>query len=117
MKDNDKTQPPVIEQVKAYLSSCFKLAKYEAVMRAAEVAGEFIADFMQGVSALFVLVFVSFTLAFYLAHIIHSLWAGFGLVSALYLSLFFALRIFKKRVEQYFIDVVVRRLGRHRSAK
>jgi len=113
MDAKNNKQPSVITQLKEYAETHIKLAKYEAIDKSSSIIGELIADMVQVICILLITVFASLTLAFYLASILDSLWAGFGLVLLMYLLIFFFVRMFKKKIEKPIINAVVHKFFKH----
>ncbi|MGI4804046.1 MAG: phage holin family protein [Janthinobacterium lividum] len=85
--EQNKTNPPIIEQIKEYVETRIRLIKYKAIDKATGVIASVIAYAIVAVLGLFVLIFFSITLALFLGSLIGSYWAGFGCVTLLYIIL------------------------------
>ncbi|MDB5011063.1 MAG: hypothetical protein JWR67_2478 [Mucilaginibacter sp.] len=81
----ETTHPPFMDQLKEYAETRLKLAKYKAIDSGSSIIASIITDLVVVISMVFVFVFASFTLAFYLSKVIGSYWEGFGCVALLYL--------------------------------
>ena len=77
--------PPIIDQIKEYADTQIKLAKYEAIDQGAKFMAGFVVDFIVSVCFVLTFLFVSLALAFLLSSLLHSNWAGFGCMAAIYL--------------------------------
>jgi|SRR3569833_2241075 len=114
MKEDDKTPPqPILAQLKEYIDTQVKLAKLEVIDKASGIIGEVLADLIQAICVLFLILFASFTLAFFLADLVKSEWIGFGIVFIFYLLIFLFIRIFKGSIEKPVINAVVRKFFKH----
>src|ERR1700748_1939162 len=100
MEDTKETQQPLIDQLTAYAETRFKLAKYKAIDGSSSVIASIIADVIVIISMELAFIFASFTLAFYLAQILDSLWQGFGCVALIYLVIAIICKINKAGFER-----------------
>ncbi|RYY07846.1 MAG: phage holin family protein [Sphingobacteriaceae bacterium] len=85
--EQNKTNPPIIEQIKEYVETKIRLVKYKAIDQATGILASVIAYAIVAVLGLFILIFFSITLALLLGSLIGSYWAGFGCVTLLYIIL------------------------------
>jgi len=85
MEEPKEQLPPIIDQLKEYVETRIKLAKYEAIDRSSKVFAGLVVDTIIAVSTILTFLFLSFTLAFYLSHLLGSYWQGFGCTALLYL--------------------------------
>jgi len=99
MEDKEK-QPPLIEQLTQYAETRFKLAKYKAIDSSSTFIGSIVADIIVIGSIVLALIFASFTLAFYLAHVLDSYWEGFGCVALLYIIIAIVCKVYKAAFEK-----------------
>jgi len=72
-----RTQLPIIEQVKAYLETKFKLLKYEGIDKASAIIAEVVTDLVIALLLLITFIFFSTTLALFAAELLHSAWGRF----------------------------------------
>lgn len=78
-------QPSIIDQLKEYAETRIKLAKYQAVDSSTSIIAAAITRAVVIICLLLLFVFASFTLAFYLADVLGSVWQGFGCIALFYL--------------------------------
>jgi hypothetical protein len=110
MEDKKETQPPIIDQLKEYAETRFKLAKYQAIEGSTTVAASLIADAVSIGSMVLAFVFASFTLAFYLDGVLASDWMGFGCVAILYFIIAIAIKLNKKSLEKPIVNAFIRKI-------
>ena len=108
-KDIPPPLPPIIDQLKEYAETRIKLAKYQAIEGGSSIAASIVADLVTVVCALFALSFASFTLAFFLADVLHSYWAGFGCVTLLYVIIAIIAKSSKKTIQVPFANAMIRK--------
>jgi hypothetical protein len=110
MKKDQSAQLPIIGQLKSYLSTRVRLAKYQAIEKGTSVAADIIADTVLIFCFILTFVFASVTLAFFLAEILGTNWEGFGCVTLLYLFVTVGVMIFKKNLERPVINMLIKKL-------
>jgi hypothetical protein len=103
-----QAHPPLIDQLKEYLETRLKLAKYKAIDGSSTVVASIIADVVVIISMVLAFIFASFTLAFFLSGLLGSYWQGFGCVTLLYLLIAVVLKInrhgFERPIANAFIQ-------------
>lgn len=109
MEEKKDQQPPIIEQLKDYAETQVKLAKYKAIDGGSSIAAGLIADLAVAFSFILAFIFGSITLAFYLASLFHSDWAGFGCVTLLYLLIALLFIVNRKGFERPIANSFVRK--------
>jgi hypothetical protein len=85
MEEEKQTPPPIVEQVKEYIDTQLELVKLEAVEQGAKFLSGFIVDVIVGICFTLAFLFISLALALLLSSLMHSYWAGFGSMAALYI--------------------------------
>jgi len=100
MEAPKETPPQLIDQLKEYAELRIKLAKYKAIDGGSSIIASIIADVVVIISMVLAFIFASFTLAFYLGHVLDSTWAGFGCVSLIYLLIAIAFKMNKAGFER-----------------
>jgi hypothetical protein len=85
--EQNKTNPPIIEQVKEFIETKIKLYKYIAIDKTTTIASSVVAYGIIAVLGLLILLFASITLALALGSLIGSYWAGFGIVTLIFIIL------------------------------
>ncbi|GAA4335979.1 hypothetical protein GCM10023149_44330 [Mucilaginibacter gynuensis] len=100
MEANKDTTQPIIDQLKEYVETRIKLAKYKAIEKGSSIASSIIIDLIVVVIAMVTFLFASFTLALFLADVFHSYWKGFGTVAGFYLLLVIIILAAKRSFER-----------------
>ncbi len=108
----EKEEPvrPIIDQLKEYAETRFKLIKYEVIERSTSIIADIITDVIIIILGLLAFLFLSFTLALWLADVLHSYWQGFGCVTAFYALLAFIIAMAKRGFERPIINIMIRKL-------
>ena len=109
------TQSPIIEQVKSYLETKYKLLKYEGIDKASTIISEVITDLIIALLLLITFVFFCTMLAIFAAHLLHSTWEGFGCVTLLYLLIALSARLLQVRLQNIFMKRMIEKLFRKRN--
>jgi hypothetical protein len=100
MEDQKDTQSQsIVDQIKEYIELQIKIAKYKAIDGASGALGSIIVGTLLALLSIFLLLFLSTTLGFYLAEVLESFWAGFGCVAGLYLVLVVILLLSSKAIK------------------
>lgn len=102
--------PPIIDQLKEYAETRFKLLKYEAVESGTSIAASIITDVISAVSMVLAFIFASFTLAFYLGSVLNSLWEGFGCVALIYLVIALIIKLNKRNLEKPLANLIIQKI-------
>jgi len=109
-KETPPPLPPIVDQLKEYAETRFKLLKYEAIEGGTSILASVIADLVTAISMVFAFVFASFTLAFYLADVFGQLWEGFGCVALIYLLIAVVIKLNKKSLEKPIINLFIQKI-------
>jgi hypothetical protein len=109
-KETPPPIPPIVDQLKEYAETRFKLLKYEAIEGGTSILASIITDVITVISMVFAFVFASFTLAFYLADVLGSLWEGFGCVALIYLIIAVVIKLNKERIEKPLINLFIQKI-------
>ncbi|GGH22470.1 phage holin family protein [Mucilaginibacter phyllosphaerae] len=110
MEPEKETARPIIDQVKDYAETRFKLLKYEVIERSTSVIADIITDIVIIVLWVLAFLFFSFTLALWLADVLHSYWQGFGCVTAFYALIAIIIAMAKRSFEKPMINIMIRKL-------
>ena len=110
MGDQKEKLPPIIDQLKEYAETRIKQAKYEAIDRSSSIAASMVVDIIIAISLVLTFLFLSFTLAFYLSHVLGAYWAGFGCTAILYLIIAIILILAKDKLEKPLINLFIKKL-------
>jgi len=84
-EQKEPTPPPIIDQLKEYAETQIKLAKYEAIEQGSKLLSGIMVDVIVSICFVLTFLFVSLAIAFALSSLLHSYWAGFGCMAAIYL--------------------------------
>jgi putative superfamily III holin-X len=103
---------PILDDLKAYAETNFKLAKYELIDKSSSVVADVTTDLIFVISLSFVLFFASVTLGYYLGLLLDAEWKGFGAVTMLYLVIALTIGFFKKELEKPIINRIIQKLLR-----
>ena len=99
-KEQQAPKPSIIDQIKEYAETRIKLAKYQAVDNGTSIIAGILSALIIIVCLLLLFVFASFTLAFYLADVLGSVWQGFGCIALFYLIVAVVLNAKKPGIEK-----------------
>jgi hypothetical protein len=100
---------PIIDQLKEYGETRFKLLKYEVIERGTSIVADIITDVVIILALVLTFLFASFTLALFLADVLHSNWQGFGCVALLYMLIAIIIMSAKRSFERPIINAMVRK--------
>lgn len=111
MEDQKDTQPQsLINQIKEYIELQIKIAKYKAIDGSSGVLASVIVGAVVALLAIFLILFASTALGFYLAEVLGSLWAGFSCVAGLYLILALIFSLNSKAIKASIADKMIRKI-------
>ena len=106
----DIPPPPIIDQLKEYAETRIKLAKYQAIESGSTIAASVVAGLVSIICMVFAFVFASFTLAFFLADVFKSFWAGFGCVALIYLLIAIVVKYNKTAMEALVANKIIQNI-------
>jgi hypothetical protein len=109
-KETPPPLPPIVDQLKEYAETRFKLLKYEAIEGGTSILASVITDVITAVSMVLAFIFASFTLAYYLSDVLQSFWEGFGCVALIYLIIAIIIKLNKERIEKPLANLFVQKL-------
>jgi hypothetical protein len=109
-KETPPPLPPIVDQLKEYAETRFKLLKYEAIEGGTSILASVITDVITAVSMVLAFIFASFTLAYYLSDVLQSFWEGFGCVALIYLIIAVVIKLNKERIEKPLANLFVQKL-------
>lgn len=109
-KETPPPLPPIIDQLKEYAETRFKLLKYEAIEGGTSILASAITDVIVTISMLLAFIFASFTLAFYLGDVFNSLWQGFGCVALIYLVIAIIIKLNKNAIEKPLANIFIQKI-------
>lgn len=106
-KEQQQPQPSIIDQLKEYAETRIKLTKYQVVDSSTSIIAATITRLVVIICLLLLFVFASFTLAFYLADVLGSVWQGFGCIALFYLIIAVIVNAKKDRIEKTIANKLV----------
>lgn len=109
-KETPPPLPPIIDQLKEYAETRFKLFKYEAIEGGTSILANIITDVVVIVSMLIAFMFASFTLAYYLADVLKSTWAGFGCVALIYVFIALIIKFNRLKFEKSIANIFIQKI-------
>lgn len=114
--EQNKVNTPIIEQIKEYIETRIRLIKYKVTDQATGIIASVVAYSIVAVLGLFILLFLSVTLALFLGSLIGSYWVGFGCVTLLYIILAVLVLVLKaKYIEAPLIGFFISKLFKNNS--
>ncbi len=114
MEDQKDTQPQsLIDQIKEYVELQIKIAKYKAIDGSSGVVASAIVGTVLVVLVIFLVLFASVTLGFYLADVLQSFWAGFGCIAGLYLILVLIMLVSSKSIKTSIANIMINKIFNH----
>ncbi|MEB0263684.1 MULTISPECIES: phage holin family protein [unclassified Mucilaginibacter] len=108
--EKEEATRPIIDQLKDYAETRFKLLKYEVIERSTSIIADVIIDIVIIIGLVLTFLFASFTLALFLADVLHSYWQGFGCVALIYLLIAVLLRVAKHSFQRPIINAMIKKL-------
>lgn len=109
-KETRPPLPPIVDQLKEYAETRFKLLKYEAIEGGTSILASVITDAITAISMVLAFIFASFTLAYYLSDVLDSFWEGFGCVALIYLIIAVVIKLNKERIEKPLVNLFIQKL-------
>ena len=102
--------PPIVDQLKEYAETRFKLLKYEAIEGGTSILASMITDVITAISMILAFIFASFTLDYYLYDVLDSFWEGFGCVALIYLIIAVVIKLNKERIEKPLANLFIQKI-------
>ncbi|MDN3583643.1 phage holin family protein [Mucilaginibacter flavus] len=109
-KETKPPLPPIIDQLKEYAETRFKLLKYEAIEGSTSILASVITDVVVVISMVLCFIFASVTLAYFLADVLHSNWEGFGCVALIYLVIAIIIKLNKSSIEKPLANIFIQKI-------
>lgn len=98
MENEDNFFSESKDKLEGYINDRIMLIKLQAVEKTSRLAGVFFTIIILGLMAVFILLFLSLTLAAFLATILGSLYWGYGIVALFYIILAIVVVALRKKV-------------------
>lgn len=111
MEDPKQEQPGLTDQLKEYIETRIKLARYQAIDKGTSFFANLVTEMFVLICGAFTFFFATITLALYLGSVMGSYWMGFGCVALLYLILAIIVSAIKdKYLEPRIIDFLIKKI-------
>lgn len=111
MEEQKQEQPTLGDQLKEYVETRIKLARYQAIDKGTSLMANMITDIFVVVCMILTFFFATLTLAFFLGQVLGALWMGFGCVAVLYLLVALIVSAVKnKHLEPHIINFLIKKL-------
>jgi hypothetical protein len=96
------------EEVENYLQNRLLLVKMQTAEKTAKLVAALSIGIVLGGLGFFMLFFLSIMAGYYFADLTNSLYIGFAIVTAAYLTLFLVLYLLRKKIASGIIDTVIK---------
>ncbi len=104
------------EELTEYVKMRSDLVKITVYEKTSRVMSAALLNLLVIISGYFTLLFVSIMLGILLSRLTHNFLIGFGIITVLYIILFFFLAIFRrKQIENYFTNLIIKILFNERQ--
>ncbi len=94
----EQPSPTLIEQIKLYIETRIKLARYQAIDKGSSVIANAIIAIAIGALCIVTFFFSTIALALYIGQLLGAYWMGFGCVALFYLLLAIIVAALKNKV-------------------
>jgi uncharacterized membrane protein YcjF (UPF0283 family) len=98
MEEQKIPQPGLTDQLKQYIETRIKLARYQAIDKGTSFVANMVTEVFVLICIAMTFFFATITLALFLGHVMNSYWMGFGSVAVLYLLLAMVVSSIKDKV-------------------
>jgi hypothetical protein len=103
-------QPPILEQLTEYAETRIKLTKYKVIEKSTSVAAGIVTDLAIVISLILTFMFASFTLALFLAEVLHSFWKGFGIVTLIYFFIGVIVMVARASFKKPLVNALIKKI-------
>lgn len=110
MNDQNFSLKGVIQKAKEYFKNWKDLSGLIVVERLSTIISGLLIDVLMVFLGLIILIFLSFSLAFYLGQVTGSTALGFLLVSGIYLLLVIVIALLKAKIKEMLINLSIRKI-------
>ncbi|OCX50473.1 hypothetical protein BEL04_22080 [Mucilaginibacter sp. PPCGB 2223] len=117
MEDTKEAKPGLTDQIKQYIETRIKLARYQAIEKGTSFFANLITEVFVLICIAFTLFFATITLGLLLGSLLGSYWEGFGCVTLLYLLMAVIVSKTKRKyIEPRIVNFLVKKLLKPRPA-
>jgi hypothetical protein len=111
MEEQKPEQPGLTDQLKEYIETRIKLARYQAIDKGTSFFANMITEVFVLICSAMTFFFATITLALFLGHVMGSYWMGFGCIAVLYLLLAMIVSAIKdKYIEPRIINFFIKKI-------
>jgi ABC-type sugar transport system permease subunit len=103
-------QPPILDQLKEYAETRFKLAKYKTIEKSTSVAASLVTVVVVAFSAIMAFMFFTFTIALLLGDALGAAWKGFGIVTLFYVLIVVIAVAAKSAIEKPIVNLLISKI-------
>jgi len=117
MENSTEEKPGLTDQLKQYVETRIKLARYQAIDKGSSFFANLLTEVFVMLCIALTLLFATLTLALLLGQVLGSYWEGFGLVTLLYLlTAVVVSKIKSKYIEPHIINFLVKKLLKDKTS-
>jgi ABC-type sugar transport system permease subunit len=102
--------PPILDQIKEYAETRFKLAKYKTIEKSTSVAASLVTVVVVAFSGIMTFMFLTFTIALLLGDALGAAWKGFGIVTLFYLLIAIIAIAAKSTIEKPIVNLLISKI-------
>ena len=106
-KEHEIPQPPILEQVKEYVETRIKLAKYKTIEKSTSVAASLVVTTIVAISGLLAFMLLIITLALLIGEALGAAWKGFGVMTLICVLIVVVLSAARKSFEKPIINGLI----------
>jgi uncharacterized membrane protein YbhN (UPF0104 family) len=107
-------EPAITEQIEQYIETRIKLARYQAIDKGSTITASLITTVVVVLCLAITFLFGTIALALFLGTVLHSYWAGFGVVTLFYALLALVVWLTKdKFIEPKIINTIIKKFFNH----
>jgi len=111
MEEPKQEQPGLTDQLKEYLETRIKLARYQAIDKGTSFIANMVTEIFVLICIGMTFFFATITLALFIGHLLNSYWVGFGCVALLYLLVAMVVNTIKdKHIEPRIINFLIKKI-------
>lgn len=107
--------PQILKELMDYFKIRLRLLKYETADRAIAIIAELVADLAIVVALTSCFIFFTVALAFFVGTILRSFWAGFGIITLLYISILFLGHLLKMPFQGRLIRMLINKILKNKN--
>ncbi len=117
MENTTEEKPGLTDQLKQYVETRIKLARYQAIDKGSSFFANLLTEVFVMICIALTLLFATVTLALFLGKVLGSYWEGFGIVTLLYLLTAVVVSKIKSRyIEPHIINFLVKKLLKDKTS-